>query len=519
MKVVMSSGHGKYISGAVGPSPWGLHEHTEAVRVVDQAAVELRKMGVDVVTYEDTVSKTQNENLDRIINFHNSQGAHNWDISVHFNDADPQPSGPVGCEVLYTSNTGKAKAKEVVDTICSAVPFINRGPKYRDRLAFLNRTNEPAILIEVCFVNSKPDCDLYRTRFNDVCAAIASGIAGEDVQPGPAPEPEPEPPAPPSTDHPTLKKGDTGSWVSYMQSITPLIADGDFGSNTDSALRYFQKTHGLTSDGICGPSTWNALETQEEPEPPKPPPGELPAEQQRAIKDIAASSAIADYNWGDRGKAPAGYTQGMALAFANSYLRLKDSDDAGVEMAKANTGNDSKDALSWYNSDFKAKGMSNETAGPDTLRHLYVLLLGLGMRESSGKHCEGRDMSATNTSSDTAEAGLFQTSYDAHTCNSEFDRLFNDAVAGQSPCYLDTFKQGVSCSSSSWSCYGSGNGYKFQELCKSCPTFAAETCAIVLRNLRQHYGPINRKEAEIRTEADQMFSQVQEYLDAMEAVA
>ena len=91
MKIVISSGHGKYISGAVGPSPWGIHEHTEAVKVVNEVAAVLRSMDVDVITYEDTVSKSQNENLDRIVAFHNSQGAHDLDVSIHFNSTDPQP--------------------------------------------------------------------------------------------------------------------------------------------------------------------------------------------------------------------------------------------------------------------------------------------------------------------------------------------------------------------------------------------------------------------------------------------
>jgi hypothetical protein len=53
-------------------------------------------------------------------------------------------------------------------------------------------------------------------------------------------------------------------------------------------------------------------------------------------------------------------------------------------------------------------------------------------------------------------------------------------------------------------------------MCKSCPAFAVESCAITLRNLRQHYGPINRKEAELRVDADQMFKQVEDYLVSLE---
>jgi hypothetical protein len=68
--------------------------------------------------------------------------------------------------------------------------------------------------------------------------------------------------------------------------------------------------------------------------------------------------------------------------------------------------------------------MDNETAGPSTLCHLFVLLIGLGMRESSGKYCEGRDRAASNTSAASAEAGMFQTSFDAASANPLLGQLF-----------------------------------------------------------------------------------------------
>ena len=85
--------------------------------------------------------------------------------------------------------------------------------------------------------------------------------------------------------------------------------------------------------------------------------------------------------------------------------------------------------------------------------------------------------------------------------------------ANKPTCYLNQFDDMVSCSSSEWSCYGSGNGYKFQLLCKECPAFAVETHALTLRNLANHYGPIIRKECELKADADTMFKQVQTYLD------
>src|SRR5262245_7918892 len=153
--------------------------------------------------------------------------------------------------------------------------------------------------------------------------------------------------------------------------------------------------------------------------------------------------------------------------------------------------------------------MSNDQAGPNTLRHLLVLQMGLGMRESSGRHCEGRDMSADNVSSDTAEAGLFQMSWNASSSSGEMQKLMDQYMSEPPQCALDIFRQDVSCTESEWDCYGTGRGYDYQKLAKSCPQFAVETTAIGLRNLRQHWGPINRYEVEVMPEADNMLRAVQ----------
>lgn len=186
MKIACSSGHGKYISGAVGPSPWGLHEHTEAVKVVNQMAIDLRALGVEIVTYEDTVSHSQSENLDRLVDWHNAQ-TRDADISIHFN-SNGQTTGGRGHECWYVSDKGKTIAQEIVRSVCTASGLTERGVKYTSDLAFLNGTNKPACLVETCFVNAKQDCDIYRNQFGVICEAIAAALAGDAV-PGPTPEP------------------------------------------------------------------------------------------------------------------------------------------------------------------------------------------------------------------------------------------------------------------------------------------------------------------------------------------
>jgi len=324
----------------------------------------------------------------------------------------------------------------------------------------------------------------------------------------------------PVEQRPLLVEGDSGPDVFDMQSMIPNFTgdiDGDFGPQTEENVRRYQASRGLDVDGECGQQTWTALYENTPPLPP--PPGALTYEQQSEVMKIANESAIADYGWRDRGIAPTGYTQGMALAFAQSYKKLKAGHAAVVQMARARTSSD-KDALNEYREDFEALNMSNEEDGADTLRHLYALMLGQGMRESSGQHCEGRDMSADNVTSDTAEAGLFQTSYNASNASEpEFDILMDEYLAGLSPGYLEAFSEGVSCSSSDWENYGSGRGEAFQRLCKEAPAFAAESCGLTLRNLCNHYGPINRHETELKLGADVMFQAVQDYMDESEAVA
>ena len=230
------------------------------------------------------------------------------------------------------------------------------------------------------------------------------------------------------------------------------------------------------------------------------------------IIGLARASPLMTYEWANRGRAPAGYIKGMAVAWARVYAKWKSGNPAAVAMATAEKNAPSTDALSWYAAVFHDKNMANTSEGADTLRHLFVLLTGLGMRESSGRYCEGRDRSTTNTSSTTAEAGLFQMSWNA----ADFDplmRIVRDEYTERTD-LIEVFKEGVVAKTSDLENFGKGEGLDFQRLAKTCPAFAVEFAALGLRIGRKHWGPITNKKAEVHPDCDALFRAVQELVDA-----
>ena len=56
-----------------------------------------------------------------------------------------------------------------------------------------------------------------------------------------------------------LKRGSRGAEVKTLQGKLNLITDGIFGPLTEEAVKEFQKSRGLTADGVVGSRTWAAL--------------------------------------------------------------------------------------------------------------------------------------------------------------------------------------------------------------------------------------------------------------------
>jgi peptidoglycan hydrolase-like protein with peptidoglycan-binding domain len=59
-----------------------------------------------------------------------------------------------------------------------------------------------------------------------------------------------------------LKRGSTGAAVTALQRALRIPADGDFGPQTEAAVRAAQTRAALSVNGLVGVLTWRAVEKQ-----------------------------------------------------------------------------------------------------------------------------------------------------------------------------------------------------------------------------------------------------------------
>lgn len=247
---------------------------------------------------------------------------------------------------------------------------------------------------------------------------------------------------------------------------------------------------------------------------PSTPPTQIPSSpaSDDAISKIVFGSECSKHVFGNRGKPPIGYLKGLAHAYARSILR---KDLAGTVMGR-DLGNSSKDVLALY-------GFSQKDS-LGRIRDLYTMMIGLGMRESSGWYGTGRDSSADNTSSNTAETGLFQQSYNLKDGMDKDGKdalalLYSEYSASRSLCLEGVFVEGKSSSKTMDTKYWSLSsetpanreaGLKFQQVTRECPALATEYAAVGLRGSYPHWGPAKRKEAEAYGPCRDMLAKVEE---------
>lgn len=167
--IILDAGHGGANPGAVYQ---GRQEKDDVLALTLAIGRILEDRGVDVYytrttdIYESPAQKAQEGN----------QVGADYFVSIHRNFS-PYPNQYSGVESLVYSRYGAAaQMADNINQQLEAVGFLNQGVNERTNLVVLNGTQMPAVLVEVGFMNTDADNQLFDERFDDIAQAIADGI-------------------------------------------------------------------------------------------------------------------------------------------------------------------------------------------------------------------------------------------------------------------------------------------------------------------------------------------------------
>lgn len=167
--IMLDAGHGGSDPGAVYN---GRREKDDTLRLVLAIGQILQNRGVDVEytrtidIYETPFQKAIEAN----------EAGVDYFVSIHRNSFE-QDNIVSGVESLVYDLSGiKYRMAENINANLETVGFVNLGVKARPNLVVLKRTKMPAVLVEVGFLNSNTDNQLFDENFNDITLAIADGI-------------------------------------------------------------------------------------------------------------------------------------------------------------------------------------------------------------------------------------------------------------------------------------------------------------------------------------------------------
>lgn len=184
MRVFLNPGHDReYDSGAVNQD-MGLRECDIAYDIGILVKGYLEKAGCEVMLF-------QSDNLNGESSYADRQEAtvcseaNNWPadifVSLHCNAANTEARGTEVC-VYRTGSDAERLADCILQQIVDAVGTRNRGIKERPNLCVLRRTDMPAALVEMAFIDNDRDAAILKERQDDLARAIARGITDYETE-------------------------------------------------------------------------------------------------------------------------------------------------------------------------------------------------------------------------------------------------------------------------------------------------------------------------------------------------
>ena len=167
--IMLDAGHGGRDPGAVYN---GRQEKDDTLRLTLAVGEILQNNDIDVEytrttdVYESPYQKAMEAN----------EAGVDYFVSIHRNSypADNVVSGVES--LIYDLSGKKYEMAQNINQQLESVGFVNLGVKARPNLVVLKRTKMPAVLVEVGFINSRIDNQLFDDNFYDIAGAIADGI-------------------------------------------------------------------------------------------------------------------------------------------------------------------------------------------------------------------------------------------------------------------------------------------------------------------------------------------------------
>ena len=170
-KIILDAGHGGADPGATYE---GRQEKDDALKLTLAVGKILEENGVDV-EYTRTTDVFQTPFQKATIA--NQSGA-DYFISFHRNSSE-KPNQYTGVETLVYNKSGiKYELAQNILGALGELGFREIGVKERPGLVVLRRTNMPSVLVEMGFINSEKDNQMFDEKFDEIAKSIAEAIIG-----------------------------------------------------------------------------------------------------------------------------------------------------------------------------------------------------------------------------------------------------------------------------------------------------------------------------------------------------
>ena len=289
MKIAIDLGHG--VSYDTGAESSFIREETIIDGVGRLVISKLKKLGHEVIEVRPETATSLSNSLVQRVQKSNSNNVDLY-VSIHAN-----AGGGKGTEVYTYRGTEVAQARNVLNNLVS-LGFTNRGIRGKN-LFVINNTSAIAMLIEICFIDTKSDVDMYNSLGAEKIAdGIVKGLVGNTVSLNTSQASKTSVNTSAKVVNKSnisfnlkdwqkaynesrygsilvdgimgnqtntamhkaiLKQGCNNPLVGWLQCRIGADIDNVFGTETRRKVLEFQKDNGLIQDGIVGACTWSKL--------------------------------------------------------------------------------------------------------------------------------------------------------------------------------------------------------------------------------------------------------------------